>query len=232
MRACARYLGPDLAYSTLNRHPFGYDAFSTAAILKASSSAGPFFAFISMAGFYRRVPNMLRRRSSNDRSRSSSGMSTASASSRIPTAPSIFSGTKSPFAQFTYYAEDIVSILRENWYNQNMNLEKEFVSTPKDEIYVKYEALRKEIDDMLSVLPGEWLVEEIHLGFDLANGDRWYSSVMSADRIVLLASGTGREKAEALEKILENWRTGMSEPYAPAAGSAEELRLKLAVQKG
>lgn len=103
---------------------------------------------------------------------------------------------------------------------------EELVSTPE------YEALRKEIDDMLSVLPGEWLVEEIHLDFDLVNGDRWYSAVMSADRIVLIAYGTGREKAEALEKILENWRTGMSEPYAPAAGSAEELRLKLAIQKG
>lgn len=106
-----------------------------------------------------------------------------------------------------------------------MNSE-ELVSTPE------YEALRKEIDDMLSVLPGEWLVEEIHLDFDLVNGDRWYSAVMSADRIVLLASGTGHTKAEALEKILENWRTGVSEPYAPAAGSAEELRLKLAVRKG
>ena len=113
-----------------------------------------------------------------------------------------------------------------------MNPEEEPVSTPKDETYAKYEALRKEIDDMLSVLPGEWLVEEIHLDFDLVNGDRWYSAVMSADRIVLLVSGTGHTKAEALEKILENWRTGMCEPYAPAAGSAEELRLKLAVQKG
>ena len=104
---------------------------------------------------------------------------------------------------------------------------EELVSTPE------YEALRKEIDDMLSILPGEWLVEEIHLDFDLAiNGHRWYSSVMSADRTVLLVSGKGRTKAEALEKILENWRTGMCEPYAPAAGSAEELRLKLAVQKG
>ena len=107
-----------------------------------------------------------------------------------------------------------------------MNSE-ELVSTQE------YEALRKEIDDMLSVLPGEWLVEEIHLDFDLAiNGHRWYSAVMSADRIVLIAYGTGHTKAEALEKILENWRTGVSEPYAPAAGSAEELRLKLAVRKG
>lgn len=103
---------------------------------------------------------------------------------------------------------------------------EELVSTPE------YEALRKEIDDMLSVLPGEWLVEEIHLDFDLVNGDRWYSAVMSADRIVLIAYGTGHTKTEALEKILENWRTGVSEPYAPAAGSAEELRLKLAVRKG
>ena len=106
-----------------------------------------------------------------------------------------------------------------------MNSE-ELVSTQE------YEALRKEIDDMLSVLPGEWLVEEIHLDFDLVNGDRWYSAVMSADRIILIAYGMGRTKAEALEKILENWRTGVSEPYVPAAGSAEELRLKLAVRKG
>ena len=104
---------------------------------------------------------------------------------------------------------------------------EELVSTPE------YEALRKEIDDMLSILPGKWLVEEVHLDFDLTiGGHRWYSAVMSADRIVLLVSGTGRTKAEALEKILENWRTGMSEPYAPAACSAEELRLKLAVQEG
>ena len=105
-----------------------------------------------------------------------------------------------------------------------MNLEKEFVSTPE------YEALRKEIDDMLSILPGEWLVEELRL--DDGNGDMWYSAIIAADRTVLLVSGKGRTKAEALEKILENWRTGTCEPYAPAAGSAEELRLKLAVRKG
>ena len=114
-----------------------------------------------------------------------------------------------------------------------MNPEEEPVSTPTGEMNAKYEALRKEIDDMLSVLPGKWLVEEIHLDFDLAiDGHRWYSEVMSADRNTLLAYGTGHTKAEALEKILENWRTGMCEPYAPAAGSAEELRLKLAVQEG
>ena len=110
-----------------------------------------------------------------------------------------------------------------------MNSE-EPVSTPTCETNVKYEALRKEIDDMLSVLPGDWLVEEICMGPEA--GNVWYSAIMFTDRNIPLVSGVGRVKAEALEKILENWRTGMSEPYAPAAGSAEELRLKLAVQKG
>lgn len=110
-----------------------------------------------------------------------------------------------------------------------MNSEKP-VSMPTGETNVKYEALRKEINDMLSVLPGDWLVEEICMG--PKTGNIWYSAVMSTDRNIPLVSGVGRVKAEALEKILENWRTGMSEPYAPAAGSAEELRLKLAVQEG
>ena len=101
---------------------------------------------------------------------------------------------------------------------------EELVSTQE------YEALKKEIDDMLSIIPGEWLVEEIRL--DDGSGDMWYSAIIAADRIVFLVSGKGCTKAEALEKILENWRTGVSEPYVPAAGSAEELRLKLAVRKG
>jgi len=95
---------------------------------------------------------------------------------------------------------------------------------------VKYEALRKEIDDMLSLLPGDWAVEELRL--DRENGDMWYSAVRRTDRNILLVSGKGRTKAEALEKILENWRDGRTEPRVPAAGSAEELRLKLAVREG
>ena len=95
---------------------------------------------------------------------------------------------------------------------------------------MNYEALRKEIDDMLSVLPGDWSVEELRL--DRSDGDMWYSAVVAADKNVLLVSGRGRTKAEALEKILENWRGGRAEPHAPAAGSAEELRLKLAVREG
>lgn len=95
---------------------------------------------------------------------------------------------------------------------------------------MKYEALRKEIDDMLSVLSGDWQVEELRL--NRTNGNMWYSAVVAVDRNILLVSGDGRTKTEALEKLLENWREGQSEPYVPAAGSAEELRLKLAVEKG
>lgn len=96
---------------------------------------------------------------------------------------------------------------------------------------MKYEALRKEIDDMLSLLPGDWTVEEIRLDRE-DDSDMWYSAVVAANKNVLLVSGKGHTKAEALEKILENWRNGHAGPWAPAAGSAEELRLKLAVQKG
>lgn len=100
---------------------------------------------------------------------------------------------------------------------------------------MKYEALRKEIDGMLSLLPGDWTVEELRL--DREVGDVWYSAVARTPVgdvawPVLLVSGKGRTKAEALENILENWRNGHAEPWAPAAGSAEELRLKLAVWKG
>lgn len=92
---------------------------------------------------------------------------------------------------------------------------------------MKYEALRKEIDEMLSALPGDWLVEEVSL-----DGPGWCSGIIARDRNVVAAASRGRTKAEALENILEGWRKGALEPYAPAAGSAEELRLKLAVVKG
>lgn len=95
----------------------------------------------------------------------------------------------------------------------------------------KYEALRKEIDDMLSALPGDWLVEEIRLDRE-DDSDMWYSAVVTADKNDMLVTGRGRTKAEALERILEKWRNGRTEPRVPAAGSAEELRLKLAVRKG
>lgn len=40
------------------------------------------------------------------------------------------------------------------------------------------------------------------------------------------------EKAEALEKLLEKWQKGQLKQSASAAGSIEELKLKLAIEKG
>lgn len=90
---------------------------------------------------------------------------------------------------------------------------------------MKYEALKKEIDDMLSAVPGDWRVDVV-----LAGDRKYWAAAGDARRI--LVAGCGHTKAEALERLLENWRNGQSEPYAPAAGSAEELRLKMAVLKG
>lgn len=41
---------------------------------------------------------------------------------------------------------------------------------------MKYDALRREIDGMLSALPGDWTVEELRL--DQEVGDAWYSAVV------------------------------------------------------
>lgn len=92
---------------------------------------------------------------------------------------------------------------------------------------MKYEALRKEIDGMLSLLPGDWTVSEASF-----EGGPLHYALLARDGNVLLTAGRGRTKTEALENILEGWRKGVLEPYAPAAGSAEELRLKMAVIKG
>ena len=93
---------------------------------------------------------------------------------------------------------------------------------------MKYEALRKEIDGMLSAVPGDWSVETVSV--DAPGG--FMTAVVARDKTAIMLLGAGRTKAEALGKLLENWRKGQSEPYAPAAGSLAELRLKLAVREG
>ena len=93
---------------------------------------------------------------------------------------------------------------------------------------MKYEALKKEIDGMLSALGGDWILEESVVMYPAVK----VAAAVAADHTGVLVSGKGSTKAEALGKLLENWRIGMSEPYAPAAGSLAELRLKLAVREG
>lgn len=63
-------------------------------------------------------------------------------------------------------------------------------------------------------------------------GDKWFCAVMmlleGGDRTLFL-SGLGSTKSEAVECALRNWGKGLLETYAPAAGSPEELKLKLIV---
>lgn len=92
---------------------------------------------------------------------------------------------------------------------------------------MKYKALRKEIDEMLLVLGGNWILEESVVMYPTVK----VAAIIAIDYTRVLVSGKGSTKTEALEKLLENWRKGQSEPYAPAAGSMEELRFKLAVRK-
>lgn len=89
----------------------------------------------------------------------------------------------------------------------------------------KTEALEREASDMLSMLPDDWQVDVIFV-----EDQTCYVAARDARRI--LVAGIGSTKIEALEMLLENWRKGQSKPYAPAAGSVEELKIKLAIEKG
>lgn len=91
----------------------------------------------------------------------------------------------------------------------------------------KAEALEQEVTDMLSALPGKWRIDIVY-----SYSETECFAAVRDNRKRILTASFGSTKAEALEGLLENWRKGQSEPYAPAAGSVEELRLKLAVMKG
>lgn len=91
-----------------------------------------------------------------------------------------------------------------------------------------YRKLRKEIKNMLSILGGDWVLDESIVMYPTMK----VASIVSSWNTAVLVSGKGLTKTEALDSLLEHWKEGQSLPYAPAAGSAEELRLKLAVAKG
>ena len=89
----------------------------------------------------------------------------------------------------------------------------------------KAEALEREVSGMLSMLPGKWSV--IAWSIDT----EYFAAIKRYDKWILIIT-TGSTKAEALEKLLEKWQKGQLKPSAPAAGSIEELKLKLAIEKG
>lgn len=100
---------------------------------------------------------------------------------------------------------------------------------------VKRPEFRTARDRLKSML--EVLSDAVGRGFEVnvvkteSGGKEWFCAVMmlleGGDRTVFL-SGRGNAKSEAVERVLQNWEKGFSEPYAPAAGSSEELKLKLA----
>ena len=95
--------------------------------------------------------------------------------------------------------------------------------------------LRKEIEDMLSLVRGKW---------KLRSDKRPTVSPRHKYRYVIefadhpfndpAVAGYGRSKEAALADLLENWRRGLirSQLEECPAGSAEELRMKLAIQGG
>ena len=92
----------------------------------------------------------------------------------------------------------------------------------------RYRKLKNEIENMLSTLGGDWVLDESIVMYPTIK----VASIISAQRTMVLVSGQGPTKTEALDSLLERWKEGQSLPYVPAAGSADELRLKQAVAKG
>jgi hypothetical protein len=91
-----------------------------------------------------------------------------------------------------------------------------------------YRKLRNEIENMLSILGEGWELEESIVLYPTVK----VAAVVRPDNTAVLAEGCGATKAEALADLIRRWARGKSVPYAPAAGSAAELRLKLAVAEG
>lgn len=84
-------------------------------------------------------------------------------------------------------------------------------------------ALRKEIEGMMKILNrGPWRLRLNKSGSKfryLLIDDFQFARVITVD-------GVGASKKEALENLLETWRTGKTELECPAR-SREELKLKL-----
>ena len=88
--------------------------------------------------------------------------------------------------------------------------------------------LRKEIEDMLSLTEnsGRYCLKCYKYG---PHDFLYMICRRSAGRRDSVVFGRGKSKAGAMMALLENWRSGKTRMPC-AAGSAEELRVKLAVR--
>jgi len=95
----------------------------------------------------------------------------------------------------------------------------------------KFQAAQDKLGSMLGILTDAVRRDfEVNVVKTESGGSKWFCAVMmllkDGGRTVFL-SGHGNTKTEAVERVLQNWNKGFSEPCAPAAGSPGELKLKL-----
>ena len=94
--------------------------------------------------------------------------------------------------------------------------------------------LRKEIEDMLSLVRGKWKLRSRKLSDTVSSRHKYRYGIESVDRPLEEAAvvGYGGSKEAALADLLENWRRGgIHVQLECPAMSREELRIKLAVRR-
>ena len=94
--------------------------------------------------------------------------------------------------------------------------------------------LRKEIEDMLSLVRGKWKLRSNKLPATVSSRHKYKYAVEPADDNLFGGSavvGYGESKAAALADLLKSWRRGgyIHTQLECPAGSSEELRMKLAI---
>ncbi len=90
--------------------------------------------------------------------------------------------------------------------------------------------LRREIEDMLSLVRGKWKLRSRKLPATVSSRHKYRYVIESVDHPFddPAVAGYGGSKESAMADLLENWRRGgiHTQPECPA-GSAEELKMKL-----
>lgn len=93
--------------------------------------------------------------------------------------------------------------------------------------------LRKEIEDMLSLIRGKWKLRSGKLPAVVSSRHKYRYVIESIDHPFgdPAVAGYGGSKEAALVDLLENWRRGgIHTRLECPAGSIEELRMKLAIR--
>ena len=91
--------------------------------------------------------------------------------------------------------------------------------------------LRKEIEDMLSLVGGGWTLRGVSEGMRMYRYEIMRPARRGSIFYVSAVTGRGCSKQFAMRDLLANWRGGKTDMRLECpAGSREELRLKLAIR--